>query len=60
MDIDISTSEGRREMEAYMSILEENPQYASAIMNYRLVYPEILIYLILILLLVHIFELNTT
>ena len=37
MDIDISTSEGRREMEAYMSILEENPQYASAIMNYRLV-----------------------
>ena len=35
MDIDVNTSEGRREMEAYMAILEENPHYASAILNYR-------------------------
>ena len=33
MQVDINTEEGVKELEAYITILQENPQYAAAILN---------------------------
>ena len=33
MQVDINTEEGVRELEAYLQILDENPHYASAILE---------------------------